>query len=366
MTSASGFPATGNYYIMIDSEQMQVTGGQGTTTWTVTRGANATTAATHALSASVFQSATTVCPIEPIFFDPIITRYKPTLMRNSFVAKYESIIVSEHSELKGLKMPATFEMLSWLLGYAVKGGVVASGGPAYAWAFSPTITADDLLGMGGEFYNDTAVYHIAGLYCDQIVIDIVRGSDSAQCTFDFMGQMAFAMGARTPALTTPLAPGTNFLNLINPAYTTVYLDSASYGTTPFNDFASTKMTIKNGIQQLFFLNGVLYPTGIARPARSMDIELVQWFDSAAELANAMNAVGNGVYRKVQIGSSGPAIGTSGTNNSLVVKAGLYWDTTPFKVDKDVWNLTLTGSTVYDTAQGNDWSIALVNGIAAAS
>ena len=364
MTSAAGFPASGNYYVMIDSEQMQVTAGQGTTTWTVTRGTNGTTATTHLVTAYVFQSATTVIPIEPTFFEPKIARYKPKLMRDSFVAYYESIIVSETSELKGVKIPATFEVLTWLLQYAV-GPVTATGGPAYSWPYTPTNSSDTLLGMGMEMYNDTAAYHAAAMYCDQLVLDIVRGTDSAQLTVDFLGQQAFAMGAKTPALTTPVAPGANFLNLVNPAYTSVYLDTTTYGSTLHNDFESVKLTLKNGIQQLFFLNGVLYPTSIARSMRFLDVELVQWFDDATELANAMNAVGNGVYRKVQITSDGPQIGTTGTDNALTVDAGLYWDTFPFKVDKDVWALTLTGSTVYDPGQGNDWSMSLVNGIAAA-
>ena len=47
VASATGFPTSGTFYIQIDSEQMQVTGGQGTTTWTVVRGRNGTTATTH-------------------------------------------------------------------------------------------------------------------------------------------------------------------------------------------------------------------------------------------------------------------------------------------------------------------------------
>ncbi|MGB2875569.1 MAG: hypothetical protein WBB76_08865 [Gaiellaceae bacterium] len=52
--SASGFPTSGNYRIRVDDEDMTVTAGQGTTTWTVTRGVNGTTAATHAAGASVY------------------------------------------------------------------------------------------------------------------------------------------------------------------------------------------------------------------------------------------------------------------------------------------------------------------------
>jgi hypothetical protein len=53
VASASGFPGAGSYYVRIDNEVMQVTGGQGTTTWTVSRGQLGTTAATHAANAVV-------------------------------------------------------------------------------------------------------------------------------------------------------------------------------------------------------------------------------------------------------------------------------------------------------------------------
>jgi hypothetical protein len=45
--SASGFPSS-QFSIRIDDEYMNVTGGFGTTTWTVQRGVNGSTAATHA------------------------------------------------------------------------------------------------------------------------------------------------------------------------------------------------------------------------------------------------------------------------------------------------------------------------------
>jgi Tfp pilus assembly protein PilX len=55
VSSASGFPASGTFRIRIDDEDMTVTGGQGTTTWTVTRGVNSTTAASHVISQGVSQ-----------------------------------------------------------------------------------------------------------------------------------------------------------------------------------------------------------------------------------------------------------------------------------------------------------------------
>lgn len=53
VASASGWPTSGNYTILIDTEQMLVTAGQGTTSWTVTRGYNSTSAASHLNAAAV-------------------------------------------------------------------------------------------------------------------------------------------------------------------------------------------------------------------------------------------------------------------------------------------------------------------------
>jgi FtsP/CotA-like multicopper oxidase with cupredoxin domain len=47
VSSASGFPATGQYYVRVQNEVMRVTGGQGTTSWTVARAQLGTTAAAH-------------------------------------------------------------------------------------------------------------------------------------------------------------------------------------------------------------------------------------------------------------------------------------------------------------------------------
>jgi FtsP/CotA-like multicopper oxidase with cupredoxin domain len=53
VASAAGFPTSGNYFIRIDNEVLQVTGGQGTTTWTVARGQLGTLAASHASGATI-------------------------------------------------------------------------------------------------------------------------------------------------------------------------------------------------------------------------------------------------------------------------------------------------------------------------
>lgn len=53
VASNTPFPSTGQYRIIVDSEIMLVTGGLGTTTWTVTRGTETTVAASHSAGATV-------------------------------------------------------------------------------------------------------------------------------------------------------------------------------------------------------------------------------------------------------------------------------------------------------------------------
>jgi hypothetical protein len=58
VASAAGFPPAGTYFIRIDNEVMQVTSGNGGTTWTVVRGQLGTSAATH-LSGAVISALAT-------------------------------------------------------------------------------------------------------------------------------------------------------------------------------------------------------------------------------------------------------------------------------------------------------------------
>ncbi len=53
VTSADDFPGAGNYRVRIGSEILEVTAGQGTTSWTVTRGADSSTATSHGDDAAV-------------------------------------------------------------------------------------------------------------------------------------------------------------------------------------------------------------------------------------------------------------------------------------------------------------------------
>ena len=55
VASAVGFPSSGTFTVKIDFELLFVTGGQGTRTWTVTRGYNGSTPLPHTTAALVYQ-----------------------------------------------------------------------------------------------------------------------------------------------------------------------------------------------------------------------------------------------------------------------------------------------------------------------
>lgn len=58
VASATGFPTTTPYTILVDSEYLLVTSGAGTTTWGVTRAQEGSSAGTHVLGATVTQVVT--------------------------------------------------------------------------------------------------------------------------------------------------------------------------------------------------------------------------------------------------------------------------------------------------------------------
>jgi hypothetical protein len=66
VTANARFPASGNYKIRVEDEVMRVTGGQGTNSWTVTRGIDGTTAVAHAIGVVVAYVVATqrVSPID--------------------------------------------------------------------------------------------------------------------------------------------------------------------------------------------------------------------------------------------------------------------------------------------------------------
>jgi predicted CXXCH cytochrome family protein len=55
VASAVGFPSSGQFAVRVDRELLLVTGGQGTRTWTVTRGYSGSTAVAHGTTAYVYQ-----------------------------------------------------------------------------------------------------------------------------------------------------------------------------------------------------------------------------------------------------------------------------------------------------------------------
>ena len=76
-----GFPWAGTFDIQIGTEDLTVTAGWGTTTWTITRGANSTTPATHLINAPITffgQSGFTATPAATTLTDGLVVKALPT------------------------------------------------------------------------------------------------------------------------------------------------------------------------------------------------------------------------------------------------------------------------------------------------
>ena len=89
-----GFPSSGTYDITIDSEQMTVTAGQGTTTWTVTRGVNSTTAAIHADAAAVYLYEDAYATV-----DDLLLTMRQTVTDTAWLARARQALIEASRDL---------------------------------------------------------------------------------------------------------------------------------------------------------------------------------------------------------------------------------------------------------------------------
>lgn len=80
---ALGFPTTGTYKVTIGTERLTVTAGQGTTSWTVTRGVDGTTAAIHADGAAVYLYQETYASIDDLLLTVSQPTSDPTFLANA-------------------------------------------------------------------------------------------------------------------------------------------------------------------------------------------------------------------------------------------------------------------------------------------
>jgi len=141
VASAWGFPSSGNYPITIDSELMTVTGGQGTTTWTVTRGEYYSTIAPHSQGTkvwSVIQPPTSAC-LDQACYGPVAAKLVESLAGSGGVQAVE--VWNEENDSNNywhgtehqyeLLLQSAYEKLHPLRVTVVSGG--ATHPESYAW-----------------------------------------------------------------------------------------------------------------------------------------------------------------------------------------------------------------------------------------
>jgi hypothetical protein len=180
----------------------------------------------------------------------------------------------------------SFEDLPWWLQFILKGGVAgvtdAGSPPAYTYAFTPTVAADDLKSMTLEFGTPTLPYEV-----NQAMVN--------SATFRFtpddarFWEMDVEVMSRKPtqvAMTGSITERTR--ELIKAPGTKIYVDSATIGTTQVTGrFIGGSITINNNLDFKFFSEDEHEPAAnkVGRGDVNVDAEFAFEFDSDAEFAN---------------------------------------------------------------------------------
>ena len=172
VTSHTGFPSSA-FVIMVDAEQMQVTAGFSTDTWTVTRGFAGTSAATHASGASVCEYWAYVAP------------YAITDLIPDYTTTWDAENVSLEADYSAFRFSIyvrgatdyTYNSGAVKTGGSGWVGYTGDGGPAYLSDFYDSPNADTHAlrnSLGGAALKAMSVPIIRGTA--DVILDPAKGS----------------------------------------------------------------------------------------------------------------------------------------------------------------------------------------------
>jgi hypothetical protein len=298
--------------------------------------------------------ATRIQPLNGWFVENV-DRAKIHEQRNSFIDIFRSIQVKRWVELRGLTTSPTYEDLPWFLQSFLKGGVagVLSATTVYTYTFTPTAAADDLKTVTWEVGNDTQAFQVPFGLGQRLEMSF-GGEKPAAMTCDYLGQKANKQ-AFTGALSDRVTEDINGENA------TCSIDSTTIGTTQVPQVLTAKFSIENNWEQLFRLDGNLFPGDAYRKPRSAQLEITLQFASTTEYDAFVTAPAE---RKVRLLVPGSVIAGSTGNVQKLLQIDWYgfWDTAPISDQNGLHIVTLTGTSHYDTGATADWSVAVKNGL----
>jgi Baseplate J-like protein len=207
VASAAGFPTAGAFTILVDTEAMTVTAGQGGATWTVTRGVNGTTSASH-LQNAVVTAKSAARPIllnwEYLSADGWLPlrRVSDTTARltddGQIVLRLDHGPDAQQSTISGINTYWIRATVSSLTPSGLIGPL--PGGYQLIWSTSPTITIGNFVAIGENNADPTKRARIVAAALSTITLDrSLPGASAGLAIYnfnstEFVGRIVQVMG----------------------------------------------------------------------------------------------------------------------------------------------------------------------------
>lgn len=265
---------------------------------------------------------------------------------------------------------ATYEDLAWWAQLGLKGGVTgvsdagATPGPAYTYAYSPSLSTDDLKSVSLEFNEVGNPYKSNQVMVNQTTLRMDADNDqepSWMLDLALMGR-----GWTTTSYTGSIADRTT--EPIMARGTKLFIDAGggTIGTTQvLGEFLTASIVWNNQIHFKAFAEDVLGVAAnkVGRQDRLVDAQFTFEFADDTEFANFRSAVA--VERLIRIHQEGSQVHSDGTpaNKAMTIDLYGYWSSWS-RADR-TGNLTATFGLMgfYDASATKTSSLTVVNALA---
>ncbi|HUT76062.1 MAG TPA: hypothetical protein VM285_00135 [Polyangia bacterium] len=287
-----------------------------------------------------------------------VATIRPAELRNSYSGYFSA---SPGPETNRLRMSGrlSYDDAAWFGLLFVTGGVTATGGgDPYTWAFLPTLDADDLESAEIQLgYADT-IATIPGVklnYCvgDTLNLHFEKNDDGA-VTFD-AGFIAPLAATQITAFTGTLSDRS--VTLASTNNTTTYSDpgAGTMGATEDPLIIAVDWTLNNGFVPFFTLDGTTAAHAVYRPNhRVWTASITRQFGSDAPWDDFIDKT----VQKIRVKTTSAA-GRVITLDLYGVFTARSWSEVDGIITEE-----LTLEPIYNVSTTSDFSLTVINGIAA--
>lgn len=256
----------------------------------------------------------------------------------------------------------TYEDAPWWFQLAIKGGVagVTDGGtpPAYTFAFTPSLTTDDLKSITLEFNESGNPYESGQVMVNSWTIRIDPDNEGG---WMFDAEL-LARDWTTTTYTGAISDRTT--EVIRAPGTKMYLDTATLGSTQLTGkLISASVTGNNNLHMKAFAedDGSWAANKVGRGLRRFDAQFVLEFDSDTQFAQYRSSTPTEVF--IRLEREGTQIhGTSVTNKRIRLDMNGYWSTISWGDREGNIIATFGFSAYYNATSGYDLKAEVVNAL----